>query len=149
MCSAVDNYSGRLAEGPSERDGQRDKLIIIIFSMLVVITIIIMAINITVTTVTATEKSWRALPALDQSDSANCSTAWVYVQGCTMEMERWLSNLKILVKCNSFEHILICQFYLAKSLHVYLLLSLTFTKTLKKSEFVFLMVYHYKTWEYY
>lgn len=74
MCSAVDNYSRRLAEGPSERDGQRDKLIIIIFSMLVVITIIIMAINITVTTVTATEKSWRALPALDQSDSANCST---------------------------------------------------------------------------
>lgn len=107
MCSAVDNYSRRLAEGPSERDGQRDKLIIIIFSMLVVITIIIMAINITVTTVTATEKSWRALPALDQSDSANCSTVCTRVcmtvsvrvrvlcvcvcaRGCMMEMERWL-----------------------------------------------------------
>lgn len=52
--------------------------------MLVVITIIIMAINITVTTVTATEKSWRALPALDQSDSANCSTVCVrvYVRVC-------------------------------------------------------------------
>lgn len=95
MCSAVDNYSRRLAEGPSERDGQRDKLIIIIFSMLVVITIIIMAINITVTTVTATEKSWRALPALDQSDSANCSTVCtrvcmtVSVCVCVHEGARW------------------------------------------------------------
>lgn len=83
MCSAVGNYSRRLAEKPSERDRQRDKLIIIIFSMLVVITIIIMAINITVTTVTATEKSWRAQPALDQSDSANCVRVCVRPHACT------------------------------------------------------------------
>lgn len=82
MCSAADNYTRKLAEGMRERDGQRDKLIIIIFSMLVVITIIIMAINITVTTVTARGKNWMVQSALDQSAKPNVHWVCVCVHVC-------------------------------------------------------------------
>lgn len=41
MCSAVGNYSRKLAEGAGEENRSTDRLIIIIFSMVVGITIII------------------------------------------------------------------------------------------------------------